>query len=128
MSISILCYEHYNIYYACLVNAKVRLEEPNLRAVSVLKIQAAATIAYGGLLFPPERGEHGPPFPLAQVEAVSGYPTSDQIPATRPELDWISSIKLGSSLFSFIYLGDLSLPHRIVMAPRTRCRTMFPTK
>ena len=27
-----------------------------------VKILAAATIAYGGLLFPPERGEHGPPF------------------------------------------------------------------
>ena len=71
--ISILCYEHYNIYYACRVTEKVRLGEPNLRAGSVLKIQATATIAYGGLLFPPERGEHGPPFPLAQVETVSDY-------------------------------------------------------
>ena len=77
IGISILYCEYYNIYYACLVNAKVRLGEPNLRAGSVLKIQATATIAYGGLLFPPERGEHGPPFPLAQVEAVSGYPAFD---------------------------------------------------
>ena len=40
-----------------------------------VKIQAAATIAYGGLLFPPERGESL--FPLAQVETVSDYPAFD---------------------------------------------------
>jgi hypothetical protein len=63
-------------YLLCMYsNLKIQGLKSQNFGPTVLKIQATATIAYGGLLFPPERGEHGPPFPLAQVEAVSDYPT-----------------------------------------------------
>ena len=52
---------------------KFRRGEPNLRP-STCKNTGRRDDCHGGLLFPPERGEHGPPFPLAQVEAVSGLP------------------------------------------------------
>jgi hypothetical protein len=64
-------------------NLKIQGLESQNFGPPVLKIQATATIAYGGLLFPSERGEHGLPFPLAQVEAARDYPTSDQMPAMR---------------------------------------------
>lgn len=35
------------------------------------RIQAAAAIAYGGLLFPPERGEHGLHFELRKRKTLS---------------------------------------------------------
>jgi hypothetical protein len=35
------------------------------------KIPAAAAIAYGGLLFHPERGEHGPAFELRKRKTLS---------------------------------------------------------
>ena len=38
-----------------------------------VKIQAAATKCHGGLLFPPERGEHEPAFELYKGETVSSH-------------------------------------------------------
>ena len=48
-----------NIFFMrFLENEKLGVESQTFGRQCV-KIQAAATIAYGGLLFPPERGEHG---------------------------------------------------------------------